>query len=65
MTKSSAETYKKALNDKLGVPLKVVKHENSFSVQIGPAYANHDDALLVFDELSRYSVKNLSIKIAS
>lgn len=63
--KSAAETYKKSLKEKLGVDLQVVEHNKNFSVQIGPAYANHDDALMVFDELSRYSVKNLSIKIAS
>lgn len=65
LKKSAAESYKKALNSKLGVPLKIVADENTFSVQIGPAYANHEDALLVFDELSRYSVKKLSIKIAA
>jgi hypothetical protein len=65
LKKSAAESYKKALNSKLGVPLKIVADENTFSVQIGPAYANHEDALLVFDELSRYSVKKLSIKVAA
>jgi hypothetical protein len=63
--KASAQTYKKSLKEKLGVDLQVVEHNKTFSVQIGPAYANHDDALMVFDELSRYSVENLSIKIAS
>lgn len=65
LKKSAAESYKKALNSKLGVPLKIVAEDNTFSVQIGPAYANHEDALLVFDELSRYSVKKLSIKVAA
>lgn len=61
----SAINYQKSLKSKLGVPLKLVKDGSTFSIQIGPAYANHDDALLVFDELSRYSVENLSIKVAS
>ncbi len=65
LKKGEAESYKQALNSKLGVPLKIVAEENTFSVQIGPAYANHEDALLVFDELSRYSVKKLSIKVAA
>lgn len=65
LNESEANSYQKALKDKLGVPLKLVKDGQTFSIQIGPAYANHDDALLVFDELSRYSVKNLSIKVAS
>jgi len=63
--KSEAEAYQEDLKAKLGVPLKLVKRGASYSVQIGPAYADHDDALIVFDELSRYSVENLSIKIAS
>jgi hypothetical protein len=65
LNESEADSYQKALKDRLGVPLKLVKDGQTFSIQIGPAYANHNDALLVFDELSRYSVKNLSIKVAS
>jgi hypothetical protein len=65
LEQSQASSYQKALKDRLGVPLKLVKDGQTFSIQIGPAYANHDDALVVFDELSRYSVKNLSIKVAS
>lgn len=63
--KREAELYRDALNEKLGVPLEVIEQGKTFSIQIGPAYANHDDALVVFDELSRYSVENLSIKVAS
>ena len=65
LTKANAESYLSALKAKLGVPLELVKNDKTYSIQIGPAYANHDDALLVFDELSRYSVEELSIKIAS
>ena len=64
-SKQQALDYKKSLAARLGVPLQVIDNEGSYSVQIGPAYGKHADALLVFDELSRYSVKNLSIKVAT
>lgn len=63
--KNSASKYQRELKDRLGVPLKIIKTDNSFTVQIGPEYPNQDDAMLVFDELSRYSVRNLALKFVS
>lgn len=60
-----ANKYKSELSERLGVPLKVIKDGSSFTLQIGPAYKTHEDALIVFDELSRYSVGNLSLRFAS
>lgn len=62
---AEAKSYKNSLKKKLGVPLKIVEQAHRFSVQIGPSYEKHEDALLVFDELSRYSVQELSIHVAS
>lgn len=57
-----ASQRQKELKDRLGVPLKLVEIDNFYTIQIGPSYDNHEDALLVFDELSRYSVGNLSLR---
>lgn len=61
---NSAETYKENLSERLGVPLKTLKDKNKFIIQIGPSYENHDDAFLVFDELSQYSIGKLSVRFA-
>ncbi len=60
--KSVAQKKLKELKDRLGVPLKLVQVDDFFTIQIGPSYDKHEDALLVFDELSRYSVGSLSIR---
>jgi hypothetical protein len=61
---NSAESYKQNLSERLGVPLKILKDKNKFLIQIGPSYENHDDAFLVFDELSQYSIGKLSVRFA-
>ena len=61
---SAAETYKQSLSERLGVPLKIINDKNKFIIQIGPSYENHDDAFLVFDELSQYSIGKLSVRFA-
>lgn len=63
-SQNSALLYQKNLKERLGVNLKLIKTDEVYSIQIGDAYANHEDALIVFDELSRYSVKNLAIKVS-
>ena len=60
----SAERYKEVLSERLGVPLKIINDKNKFIIQIGPSYENHDDAFLVFDELSQYSIGKLSVRFA-
>lgn len=62
---NDANKYKSDLSERLGVPLKVLKDGSIYTVQIGPAYKSHEDAVIVFDELSRYSVTNLSLRFAS
>jgi hypothetical protein len=62
---NDANKYKSDLSERLGVPLKVLKDGSIYTVQIGPAYKSHEDAVIVFDELSRYSVSNLSLRFAS
>jgi biopolymer transport protein ExbD len=64
VSQNSALLYQKNLKERLGVNLKLIKTDEVYSIQIGDAYANHEDALIVFDELSRYSVKNLAIKVS-
>ena len=60
---TTAERYRLRLARKLGVELKVIKDGNQFTVQIGPSYKNKEDAIVVFDELSRYSVNDLSLRL--
>lgn len=60
----SAEKFKQDLSERLGVPLQIIKDKDKFIVQIGPSYQSHDDALLVFDELSQYSIGKLSLRFA-
>jgi hypothetical protein len=61
---ASAEKHKQTLSERLGVPLKIINDKNKFIIQIGPSYENHDDAFLVFDELSQYSIGKLSVRFA-
>ena len=61
---TSADLFKNDLSERLGVPLKTIKDKNKFIIQIGPSYENHDDAFLVFDELSQYSIGKLSVRFA-
>lgn len=58
-----AKKYMDRLSRKLGVELKILKNGSQYSVQIGPSYANKEDAIVVFDELSRYSVRDLSLRL--
>lgn len=60
--KSEAKSYSRDLSTKLGVPLKLIKINNYYTIQIGPNYENQEDILLVFDELTRYSIRDLSVK---
>ncbi len=61
-TLAEAEEVKAELSEKLGVPLQILHDSKYFTVQIGPSYENHADAMIVFDELSRYSIENLALK---
>ena len=63
-TLAEAEELRDTLSEKLGVPLEILHDSKYFTVQIGPSYEDHADAMLVFDELSRYSIKNLSLRSA-
>lgn len=60
---NQANKYRDELAIRLGVPLKVIKTDSFYTIQIGPNYKEHEDVLMVFDELARYSIKNLSIKM--
>jgi hypothetical protein len=62
--KTEAENHMQSLSERLGVPLKILSEKNKFMIQIGPSYENHDDAFLVFDELSQYSIGKLSVRFA-
>jgi len=62
---NEANKYKNELSERLGVPLKVLKDGSAYTLQVGPSYKSHEDAIVVFDELSRYSVGNLSLRFAS
>jgi len=64
-THKEAEKYRRVLSERLGVPLQTIKDGISYTVQIGPEYENHSDALVVFEELSRYAVVNLSLRANS
>lgn len=57
-----AKRYLNELEERLGVPLQLIKAGDLYTVQIGESYTSHDDAMIVFDELSRYSITNLSIR---
>ncbi len=59
-----AERFQKDLSEKLGVPLKILQDGKYFTIQIGPSYESQEDAMIVFDELSRYSIANLSLRAA-
>ncbi len=63
-TLAEAEEFKAELSEKLGVPLQILHDSKYFTVQIGPSYENHADAMIVFDELSRYSIRDLALKAA-
>lgn len=58
-----AKKYMDRLSRKLGVELKILKNGSQYSIQIGPSYPSKEDAIVVFDELSRYSVRDLSLKL--
>lgn len=58
-----ANKYKNELSQKLGIPLKVVKTDSFYTIQIGPNYQEQEDVLVVFDELARYDIKNLSVRM--
>jgi hypothetical protein len=58
-----AKKYQEELSKKLGVELKILKDDNRYTIQIGPSFSNKEDAIVVFDELSRYSVKDLSLRL--
>jgi len=60
----SAENHLQSLSERLGVPLKIISDKSKFLIQIGPSYEDHDDAFLVFDELSQYSIGKLSVRFA-
>ncbi len=61
-TLAEAESFKDKLSEKLGVPLEILHDAKYFTVQIGPSYENHADAMIVFDELSRYSIGGLALR---
>ncbi len=65
LTLAEAEKFKQELSEKLGVPLEILHDSKYFTVQIGPSYENRADALIVFDELSRYSIGNLMLRSAA
>lgn len=63
-SEASAEKLKNDLSERLGVPLQIIKDHGKYTVQIGPSYQSKEDALLVFDELSQYSIGKLSLRFA-
>ena len=63
-TLAEAEKFRDELSEKLGVPLEILHDSKYFTVQIGPSYENHADAMVVYDELSRYSIGNLALRTA-
>jgi hypothetical protein len=56
-----AEKSKRYLERRIGGELKVINTGNYFTVQLGPNYKNPEDAFIVFDELTKYGLKELSI----
>ncbi len=63
ISEAEAKLYKAELKSRLGIPLKILKAGDAYTIQVGPSYSSHEDALIVFDELSRYSVANLSLRM--
>lgn len=59
--RTEAEKAKRYLERRIGGDLKVINTGNFFTVQLGPNYINHEDAFIVFDELAKYGLKDLSI----
>lgn len=60
--KAEAEIAKKELSKLAGNALKVVKIDDYYTIRIGPRYNNYENALLVFTELQKYPIKDISIK---
>jgi hypothetical protein len=58
-----AQEAKSKLFELTGTDIKIIKENNFYTLQIGPEYKNHDDALVVFDELSKYSLADLAIRL--
>ena len=58
-TQRAAQAHKTKLEERLGVKLEVIKFGKKYTVRIGPSFNNHEDAMLVFNELSKYKVKDL------
>lgn len=62
ISEKEARDYKAELKSRVGIDLKLLKIGDIYTVQVGPSYPTHEDALLVFDELSRYAVADLSLR---
>lgn len=61
-SKDLAKEAKRLLADVTDVPLKIKQLDSYFTVQIGSAYKDFDNAVIVYRELSKYSIKDLAIK---
>lgn len=57
-----AKNYQQELSKRLGMDLKILHDGSYYTVQIGPNYDNREDAMLVYDEISRFSVPNLALR---
>ena len=62
-TRYEAEKAFKELSKLAGKSLKIVKANGYYTIQFGPEYKDYDDAMLVFKELVKYQIKDLSIKV--
>lgn len=57
-----AKRYQEELSKRLDMDLKILHDGNYYTIQIGPSYKNRDDAMLVYDEISRFSIPGLALR---
>ncbi len=61
-TREEAKSAKNELAKIAGTSLRLKFLKDYYTVQIGPAYKEFDNAVLVYKELSKYPIKDLSIR---
>ncbi len=60
--RSEAQAHKEAVERITGDTVRIIKTGKSYTLQIGESYKRPEDAYLVFDELLKYPLKDLSIQ---
>lgn len=61
-SEEEAKKARKQLGTRLEVPLTIIQSAHTWIIKIGPTYSNHEDALLVLDELDKYGIEDLALR---